>query len=118
MNSDPSGKAALVCGGSQGIGLAAARELAARGAAVTVLARSEPPAEHGFRFLRADLQQIEGLIPALEQQLREPPAFHILVNNSGGPPPGPVAEATVEQLLAAFRQHLLALTRPKRAAKE
>lgn len=108
MNSDLSGKAALVCGGSQGIGLAAARELAARGAAVTVLARSEPPAEHGFRFLRADLQQIEGLIPALEHQLREPPAFHILVNNSGGPPPGPVTEATVEQLLAAFRQHLLA----------
>ena len=56
MNNDLSGKAALVCGGSQGIGLAAARELAARGAAVTVLARSEPPAECGFHFLRADLQ--------------------------------------------------------------
>jgi 3-oxoacyl-[acyl-carrier protein] reductase len=108
MNTDLTGKAALVCGGSQGIGLAAARELAARGAAVTVLARSEPPAECGFPFLRADLQQIEGLIPALEQQLGHPPGFHILVNNSGGPPPGPIAEATVDQLLAAFRQHLLA----------
>ena len=108
MGNDLSGKSALVCGGSQGIGLAAARELAARGAAVTVLSRSEPSGEHGFRFLRADLQQIESLIPSLESQLQSPPAFHILVNNSGGPPPGPIAEATVEQLLAAFRQHLLA----------
>jgi 3-oxoacyl-[acyl-carrier protein] reductase len=103
-----SGLAALVCGGSQGIGLAAARALAAHGANVTVLARSEPLPEYGFRFLRADLQQIEGLVPALEAQLPAPPAFHILVNNSGGPPPGPIAEATVEQLLAAFRQHVLA----------
>jgi 3-oxoacyl-[acyl-carrier protein] reductase len=108
MHNDLSGKAALVCGGSQGIGLAAACELAARGAAVTVIARSDPPAEHGFRLLRADLQQIEGLIPALEAQLQQPPAFHILVNNSGGPPPGNISDATPDQLLAAFRQHLLA----------
>jgi 3-oxoacyl-[acyl-carrier protein] reductase len=108
MNTDLSGKSALVCGGSQGIGLAAAKELAARGASITIVSRSEPPAEHSFRFLRTDLQQIEGLIPSLEVQLQERPAFHILVNNSGGPPPGPIADATVEQLLTAFRQHLLA----------
>jgi 3-oxoacyl-[acyl-carrier protein] reductase len=107
-NTDLSGKNALVCGGSQGIGLAAARELAACGAAVTVLSRSEPPAEHRFRFLRADLQQIEGLVANLEGQLGAPPAFHVIVNNSGGPPPGPIVDATVEQLLAAFRQQLLA----------
>lgn len=107
-NIDLSGLAALVCGGSQGIGLAAARELAAHGAAVTVVSRSEPPTEHGFRFLRADLEKIEDLIPALEAQLQQPPAFHILVNNSGGPPPGNLADATVDQLLTAFRQHLLA----------
>lgn len=108
MNTDLSGKSTLVCGGSQGIGLAAAKELAACGATVTVVARSEPPAEHGFRFLRADLHQIESLIPALEQQLQAPPAFHILVNNSGGPPPGSITDATIEQFLTAFRQHLLA----------
>jgi 3-oxoacyl-[acyl-carrier protein] reductase len=107
-NTDLAGKTALVCGGSQGIGLAAARALAARGAAVTVLARSEPPAEDRFAFLRADLEKIEDLIPTLEKQLQSPPAFGVLVNNSGGPPPGPIAEATIEQLVTAFRQQLLA----------
>jgi 3-oxoacyl-[acyl-carrier protein] reductase len=108
MSKDLSGKSALVCGGSQGIGLAAARELAARGAAVTVVSRSAPPAEDRFAFLRADLEKVEDLIPTLTQQLHEPPAFHILVNNSGGPPPGPIASATVGELLTAFRQHVLA----------
>jgi 3-oxoacyl-[acyl-carrier protein] reductase len=107
-NTDLAGKNALVCGGSQGIGLAAARELAARGAAVTVLSRSEPLAGEGFRFLRADLQQIEGLVANLESQLGGPPAFHVVVNNSGGPPPGAIVDATAEQFLAAFRQQLLA----------
>jgi 3-oxoacyl-[acyl-carrier protein] reductase len=31
-----------------------------------------------------------------------------VVNNSGGPPPGAIVDATVEQLLTAFRQQLLA----------
>ncbi|MBP3960738.1 SDR family oxidoreductase [Gemmata sp. G18] len=105
---DLAGKKALVCGGSQGIGLAAARELAARGADVTVLARSEPTSEDTFAFLRADLQQIEDLIPALERQLQSAPAFSILVNNSGGPPPGPIVDATPEQFLTAFKQQVLA----------
>ncbi|VTS01179.1 short-chain dehydrogenase : 3-oxoacyl-(Acyl-carrier-protein) reductase OS=Runella slithyformis (strain ATCC 29530 / DSM 19594 / LMG 11500 / NCIMB 11436 / LSU 4) GN=Runsl_1409 PE=4 SV=1: adh_short_C2 [Gemmata massiliana] len=105
---DLAGKKALVCGGSQGIGLAAARELAARGADVTVLARSEPPGEDTFAFLRADLQQIEALIPTLESQLQSAPAFSILVNNSGGPPPGPIVDATPEQFLTAFKQQVLA----------
>ncbi|HSQ57513.1 MAG TPA: SDR family oxidoreductase [Gemmata sp.] len=105
---DLNGKTALVCGGSQGIGLAAARGLAARGAAVTVLARGAPPSGEGLTFLQADLQEVESLIPSLEKQLPSPQTFHILVNNSGGPAPGPIADATIEQLLAAFRQHLLA----------
>jgi len=34
-------------------------------------------------------------------------AFHILVNNTSGPPAGPIASATEEGFLAAFHQHLL-----------
>ena len=41
MNLSLKGKYALVCGASQGIGLAAARELAGLGARITLLARNE-----------------------------------------------------------------------------
>ena len=41
MQMDLHGKHALVCGASQGIGLAAARELASLGAKCTLLARNE-----------------------------------------------------------------------------
>lgn len=99
------GRRALVCGGTQGIGLAAARKLAERGADVTVLARGKP-ASSDFPCINADLQQIEDLIPSLEKQAK--PDFHILVNNSGGPPPGPIADASVEQFITTFRQQLLA----------
>jgi 3-oxoacyl-[acyl-carrier protein] reductase len=106
---DLAGRTALVCGGSRGIGRAAAWALAGAGADVTVLARSDPPAgDEAFDVLKADLGQIETLIPDLERQLGGPPAFDILVNNGGGPPPGPVHTASVEQFLTAIRQHLLA----------
>ncbi|RYD78724.1 MAG: SDR family oxidoreductase, partial [Sphingobacteriales bacterium] len=32
---------------------------------------------------------------------------HILINNTGGPAPGPASEATEEQFLNAFNQHLI-----------
>ncbi len=98
-----SGKNALVCGGSQGIGLAAARQLAAGGARVTVVSRT---ATSEFPHVSADLAQIETLIASLESHAK--PSFHILVNNSGGPPPGMIVDATVDAFLAAFRQQLLA----------
>ena len=41
MNLSLEGKQALVCGASQGIGLATAKELAGLGARVTLLARNE-----------------------------------------------------------------------------
>ena len=34
--------------------------------------------------------------------------MHILVNNSGGPPAGPLASATVDAFLDAYRRHLIA----------
>jgi len=33
--------------------------------------------------------------------------FHILVNNTGGPPPGEIADAESEEFLDAFSKHLL-----------
>jgi 3-oxoacyl-[acyl-carrier protein] reductase len=33
--------------------------------------------------------------------------IHILVNNTGGPPAGPITEATTDSFLSAFEQHLV-----------
>lgn len=107
------GRKALVCGGSQGIGLASAQALAARGAEVTLLARREAPlrdalcslpAEHGqqHRHLVADVLALDDVLPEIGAV-----GFDILVNNSAGPAGGALQSATQQQLLDVFRQHLL-----------
>jgi 3-oxoacyl-[acyl-carrier protein] reductase len=109
------GKRALVCGASRGIGAAAARELAARGATLGLLARDgtrlaevrNSLAGTGHVDLEADMTDLAGLRAAVGGWAgREP--VHVLVNNSGGPPPGPLFGAEPDALLHAFRQHVLA----------
>ncbi|MGE0352040.1 MAG: SDR family oxidoreductase [Gemmatimonadales bacterium] len=111
-------KRALVSGSSQGIGKACAIELARQGASVTLLARngsrleavrqSLPPgegAEHGV--LVADFSEPEQVRDTVAAYLAEHGPVQILVNNTGGPPGGPIVEASAEQFLKAFRAHLI-----------
>ena len=89
------GKRALVCGSSKGIGRACAEELARLGCRVTLLARNEQLlAEVSTSFpegalggvIAVDVNDKEALGRAIESDLKEHGAFHILVNNSGGAP--------------------------------
>ena len=118
MDLDLSGRHALVCGASEGIGLAAARELALLGADVTLLARREDalcaardglPQREGQRhgFVVADAAQTDALAKAAGELASRHPA-HILVNNTGGPPAGPAHAAEVSAYLDAFTRHLVA----------
>lgn len=119
MDIDLTGRHALVCGASQGIGRACAIELATLGADVTVLARRENalrelvgalPRIHAAQkhgFIAADSGDIDGLRAQVEALVAAGPV-HILVNNSGGPPPGPVLGARPDDFLDAYRKHLLA----------
>jgi 3-oxoacyl-[acyl-carrier protein] reductase len=119
MNLDLTGKHALVCGGSQGIGRATAIELAALGADVTLLARSREaldaalaalPKTHAAQThatIAADMSAHAELRAKVEATANAHP-FQILINNSGGPPAGPAYSASSDDFLSAFNQHLIA----------
>lgn len=111
------GKHALVCGASAGIGRAAALELARLGAAVTGLARRRERLESLLAELReigvpghalvADLDDRDALEVAVRRHLEQVGPVHVLVNNTGGPAPGPILSATEDAFLAAFQRHVL-----------
>lgn len=118
MDLNLNGRHALVCGASEGIGRATAIELAALGASVTVLARREDALRevvgalaggdgrsHGL--VVADSADTEGLRTAVASVVATRPV-HILVNNTGGPPGGPLQAAALDALEDAFRRHVLA----------
>jgi 3-oxoacyl-[acyl-carrier protein] reductase len=111
------GKNAVICGSSQGIGLAIAEELALLGANCTLLARNEESLQTAVKILDISLRQQHSYLVAnfskpdqvkhvIEQHVQQQPV-HILVNNTGGPPPGSVLEATEDAFLQAFNQHLI-----------
>lgn len=118
MDLNLTGRHALVCGASEGIGRATAHELAALGADVTVMARRADALEavvaglprtqarrHGL--LVADVSRLDELRSRVDALVASRPV-HILVNNTGGPPGGPVFVAGADAFLDAFGRHLLA----------
>lgn len=112
------GKNALVCGASRGIGNAIAKQFAALGANVTLISRSESILERVIRdldtdmgqkhdFIAADFNKPEELREKLQAKIHEPKVYHILVNNTGGPPAGLAIDAELHEYTTAFTQHLL-----------
>lgn len=117
LSLDLTGKAALIAGSTQGIGLASAQALASLGASCTLIARNEASLrealtvldtskgqQHGY--LVADFSEPEG-VRATIAAFFATSTVHILVNNSGGPAAGLAKDATTEAFLQAFNQHLI-----------
>jgi len=121
MNLDLTGRNAFVSGSSKGIGKAIAIELARLGANVTLVARTETAlmqglidlsfsagAEQRHDYLVADFANPDKLKAAVERHmLKTNKAYHILVNNTGGPPAGMAIDAAEEDFVTAFSNHLL-----------
>jgi 2-keto-3-deoxy-L-fuconate dehydrogenase len=77
------GLAAVVTGGASGIGLATARLLAARGAAVAVLDRDLDGLPDGLHGVRADVTDDGQVRAAIEQAVASVGRLDVLVNNAG-----------------------------------
>ena len=117
MNLDLTGKRAVVCGSTQGIGKASALELAALGASVTLIARNEDKLKAVLKELPSNPQQTHTYLvadfnspEALQTTIRNyaiGEIVHILVNNTGGPPAGLAIDASPEEFIKAFSSHLL-----------
>jgi 3-oxoacyl-[acyl-carrier protein] reductase len=118
------GQHALVLGASQGIGRAVALELAGLGASVTAVARDAqrlhdllaalPQGHAPHTAMALDVSDTPALAARMAALAAERP-IGIVINNSGGPAPGPAHEADPAAFEAAFRQHLLAYQAVARA---
>ncbi len=111
------GKHALICGSSQGIGLAIAKELAILGADCTLMARNAESLQtavsqlhkHGSQhhnYLLADFGDTASVQKAINNLLLHSPV-HILINNTGGPPAGAIVNATIQEFYNAYNAHLV-----------
>ena len=111
------GKTAVICGSSQGIGLAAAKELAVNGANCILIARNPEALQAAVTQLPvtgdqhhqwvvadfADNHSVEEAIKNIVSKQR----VEILVNNTGGPKAGLILDASTDAFEQAFRQHLI-----------
>lgn len=118
MNLDLTGRQAVVCGASKGIGRAAAAEIAALGASVTLVARSEDALKEAaasldaskgqqHRFIVADFMDTDGVEKKIKAHVAAHGPVHILVNNGGGPPAGPALASSIHDYAAIFTQHFM-----------
>tara|TARA_Y100000766_G_scaffold71140_1_gene59744 strand:+ start:1111 stop:1887 length:777 start_codon:yes stop_codon:yes gene_type:complete len=111
-------KHALVCGSSKGIGASTAIELSKLGVTITLLARDkdslvnvldclDTSKNQNHNFIIADFDDPFKLKDTIDQHIANNPTVHILINNSGGPKPGPIVDANVEDFISAFNRHLI-----------
>ena len=109
-----SGKRAIVCASSKGLGRACAQSLANEGVHLVICARTAETLEQTADEIRqasgvevtavaVDITTHEGR----EQVLAACPAPDILVNNAGGPPPGDFRDWTRDDWIKALDANML-----------
>ena len=111
-----SGRTAIVCGASAGMGLAIAEALAAEGANVSLFARRREVLEReaeriGGLSVRGDVTNPADLKRLVDRTLEAFGSIDILVNNSGGPPRTAAVGLADEQVEQAVELLLLSAIR-------
>jgi len=118
MNLNLIGKTALVCGSTQGLGLASAIELSLLGANVILMARNEEKLKQALTqldiskeqkhdYLVADFSHPENVRIVISSYVEKGNTIHILINNTGGPVGGKAINANTEEFVNAFNSHLI-----------
>tara|TARA_B100001996_G_scaffold54882_1_gene38935 strand:+ start:1440 stop:2249 length:810 start_codon:yes stop_codon:yes gene_type:complete len=110
------GYTALVCGASKGIGKATAQMLSRAGARVILCARSKLELNEvvselhgeGHKILVMDLEDTGAIEEKILTLIGEVGDIQILINNSGGPPGGPLIENEITDFDGPFKRHLYA----------
>jgi 3-oxoacyl-[acyl-carrier protein] reductase len=119
MTIDLTGKTALVTASSKGIGFAISKALLTAGANICICSRNEDNlrtaaaalSKERVFALAGDIADPKFLASLVEQSNARFGNIDILVNNSGGPPPGEVLSLTEEQWLGAINGNLLSVVR-------
>ncbi len=108
------GRRALVCAASKGLGRACAWALAAEGAHVTIVARTPDPLQRTALAIRAETGAEVTAVAAdittdqgRERALGTCPDPDILVTNAGGPPPGDFRDWTRDDWIRALDANML-----------
>ncbi|WP_227287741.1 SDR family oxidoreductase [Boseongicola sp. H5] len=112
--SDLIGKAALITGGTSGIGLATAERLADRGADLLVAARTPKPefealvarASGKAEFVVADLSDPDASAMLGKEAQRLFERLDFVVHSAGGNVPGKIEDLTAEAWMHAFDVHV------------
>lgn len=114
-------KNAFVGGSSKGIGKATAFELARMGANITLVGRDEPAlmqclidlsfignGDQRHDYVAVDFSQPDKVKSAVSRHIKKTgKLYHILVNNTGGPPSGKIQDAKEDDFIKAFESHLI-----------
>ncbi len=118
MDLNLKGRTALVCGASQGLGLASAIELSLLGANIILVSRSEEKLQTAIlqldssshqqhQYMVADFSNPDEVKKMIDDYLKQNNCIHILINNTGGPSSGEIINAETAAFEKAFQMHVI-----------
>ena len=128
MNLNLENKNAIVCASSQGLGKAAAIDLAKEGVNLAICSRDQEKidkakeeilqkTDHNIKViaLKADLDSLKDIQIFLQEVEQSLGVIDILVNNTGGPPPSTFEQISDEDWQNAFNSTMMSAIRLSRA---